>query len=304
MHTTWNQVRGGDGGTRTGRPSSRDPNFLNMPKEIKDSLDFIMPTHIAGLQLLPRIRSYILPDKKGHVVGRRDYNQQELRVLAHFEDGALLQTYLDNPRVDVHEYLRQQIKEVLGIEVTRTIAKNLNFGFIYGQGLGSLAAAMNRTVDEVKIFREAQMRVLPGLRALSKGITERAKSGQPIRTWGGREYYTEPPAFSKKFNKVMTFEYKLINYVCQASAADITKESIIRYDSARREGRFMLSVYDENDISVPKGALKREMLILRECMMSVELDVPLISDGEWGPNLGELADLNEPAPDLSRWGIK
>lgn len=90
----------------------------------------------------------------------------------------------------------------------------------------------------------------------------------------------------------------------QGSSADVTKESIIRYDSVRKDGRFMLSVYDENDIDAPKGALKKEMLLLRECMMSIELDVPLMSDGEWGPTLGDLEELREPAPDLSKWGMK
>lgn len=312
MHTNWNQVRqakggagdtGDTGGTRTGRPSSNDPNFLNMPKKVEDGLAFKMPTHIPGLPLLPRVRSYILPDEKGHVIGRRDFNQQELRVLAHFEDGALLQAYLANPRLDVHQYLRDQIRVLLGIDVSRTITKNLNFGYLYGQGVGALALAMDRTVEEVQQFRKAQMAALPGLKGLSDAIKGRVKQGLPIVTWGGREYYVEPPAYSKKFDKVMSFEYKLINYLIQGSSADVTKESIIRYDSVRKDGRFMLSVYDENDISVHAKALKPEMLLLRECMMSIELDVPLLSDGEWGPDLGNLQDLKEPAPDLSRWGL-
>jgi DNA polymerase I-like protein with 3'-5' exonuclease and polymerase domains len=301
MHTNWNQTRGGDGGTRTGRPSTSKPNFLNMPKEVADnaSTGFIMPTHIAGLPLLPRVRSYVLPDKKGHVIGRRDFNQQELRVLAHFEDGALLQAYLANPRLDVHEFLMHKIIETLGINVDRRITKNLNFGYIYGQGMGSLADIMNRTVEEVKKFRDAQMLVLPGLKELNSGIKRNARNGDPIHTWGGRVYYVEEPKVIQ--GQLRTYDYKLLNYLVQGSSADITKESIIRYDAARKEGRFMLSVYDENDISVPKGALKQEMLILRDCMMSIEIDVPLLSDGEWGPNLGDLQDLKEPTPDLSRW---
>lgn len=301
MHTNWNQVRQAGGGARTGRPSTNDPNFLNMPKAVKDGLTFIMPTHIKDLPNLPRIRSYILPDARGHVIGRRDYNQQELRVLAHFEDGALMQAYLNNPRLDVHSFLMEEIRSTLGIQVDRTITKNLNFGYIYGQGIGSLAEAMERTVDEVKKFRAAQMQVLPGLADLTKNIKAKVRAGQPIRTWGGREYYVEPPMVIK--GRLVQFDYKLLNYLVQGSAADITKESIIRYDEARKDGRFMLSVYDENNISIPKKALKSEMLILRDCMMSVELDVPLISDGEWGATLGDMQALKEPAPDLSRWAI-
>jgi DNA polymerase-1 len=310
MHTNWNQVRQSksdreNGGTRTGRPSTDSPNFLNMPKRTKESEvgGFIMPTHIAGLPLLPVVRAYILPDAKGHVIGRRDFNQQELRMLAHFEDGALLQAYLADPRLDVHDFLMREIVNTLGVDVDRAITKTLNFGYIYGQGLGSLAERMERTVADVKMFRAAQMKVLPGLKGLSDNLKARARAGQPITTWGGRQYYVEEPRWSEKESRWLSFEYKLLNYLVQGSSADVTKESIIRYDAARKDGRFMLSVYDENDISVPKKALKSEMLILREAMMSIEVDVPLLSDGEWGETLGALTALKEPAPDLSRWSL-
>ena len=310
MHTNWNQVRQSKndretGGTRTGRPSTDSPNFLNMPKTVKESEigGFVMPTHIAGLPLLPKIRSYIVPSKKGWLIGRRDYNQQELRMTAHFEDGALLQAYLEDPRLDVHEFLRVQIVDGLGIEVDRAITKTLNFGYIYGQGLGSLAEKMERSVDEVRAFRTAQMKMLPGLKGLSDSLKQRAKLEQPIVTWGGRQYFVEEARWSEKDNRWLSFEYKLLNYLVQGSSADVTKESIIRYDDVRKDGRFILSVYDENDIEAPAKAMKAEMLRLREAMMSIEVDVPLMSDGEVGPTLGDLEDLKEPAPDLSRWSI-
>lgn len=310
MHTNWNQVRQAKsdrdtGGTRTGRPSSDTPNFLNMPKKVKASemTGFAMPTHIKGLPELPKIRSYIIPDQKGWVIGRRDFNQQELRVLAHFEDGALLRAYLEDPRLDVHDFLMNEIRNTLGIDIDRAVTKTLNFGYIYGQGMGSLAEKMERTVDEVKSFRNAQMSVLPGLKKLSDALKARARAGQPIHTWGGREYYVEEPVYSEKYGRWQTFEYKLLNYLVQGSSADVTKESIIRYDEVRRDGRFILTVYDENDIAAPKGAIKAEMLRLREAMMSIELDVPLLSDGEVGLTLGDLEPLKEPAPDLSRWSL-
>jgi DNA polymerase I-like protein with 3'-5' exonuclease and polymerase domains len=311
MHTTWNQVRqtkggmGDTGGTRTGRPSSDSPNFLNMPKAFKEGGigEYVFPAHITGLPQLPKVRSYILPDEKGHVIGRRDFAQQELRILGHFEDGALLQAYLENPLLDVHEFARAAIEDLIGLDVGRGVTKTLNFGYIYGQGLGSLAEKLDRTVEDVKSFRDAQMAAIPGLKKLSDDIKARSARDLPIRTWGGREYYVEPKQWSEKYDRWQTFEYKLLNYLIQGSAADITKESLIRYEEVRRDGRLMLTVYDENNISVPKKAAKHEMLLLREAMMSIELDIPLMSDGEVGPNLGELVALDEPAPDLSRWGM-
>lgn len=308
MSTNWNQVRQskGDratGGTRTGRPSTDEPNFLNMPKKVRDAAagGFIMPTHILGLPELPRVRSYILPDEKGHIIGRRDFAQQELRVLAHFEDGELMQAYLRTPDLDVHEFLMQQIKAMFGLDVDRYVTKILNFAYVYGQGLGATAAMLECTVEEVKRFRDAQMRVLPGLKALSAALKQLAKEDKPLRTIGGREYYCEPPAYSERFGKMMSFEYKMLNVLVQGSSADLTKEVLIRYDEARQNGRMILSVYDEVDISVPKPAARKEMLLLRDVMLSLDTDVPMLSDGELGPNLGELLAIKEPKPDLSRW---
>lgn len=309
MRTTWNQVRqskggaGDTGGTRTGRPSTQDPNFLNMPKPFKEGGvgQYLFPAHIRDLPQLPKVRSYIVPSRKGWLIGRRDFAQQEIRLVAHFEDGALLQAFLDDPRLDVHEFTRQAIEEHIGLDVGRAVTKTLMFGYIYGQGLGSLAETLERSVDEVKAIRNAQMGVLPGLKGLSAGIKARSAQGLPITTWGGRQYYVEPPKLID--GEWRRFEYKLLNYLIQGSAADVTKESIIRANDVLTDSRFILSVYDENDIEAPAKALKKEMLKLREAMMSIEIDVPLLSDGEYGPNLGDLEDLKEPLPDLSRWGV-
>lgn len=294
IYTNWNQVRqahGNDGfaGARTGRLSS-NPNFQNIPKTFEDKDDgYVHPT-VMEFTPLPRMRRYILPDKGG-VIGHRDYNQQELRILGHFEDDKLCQAYNDDPRLDVHTYVQQAIKDILHLEINRSSTKILNFGMIYGMGLGKLADGTKSTVEEAKKLKNAQLEALPGLKALNKGITELSKSGQPIRTWGGREYYVEEPMFIN--GRRQTFEYKLLNYLIQGSAADCSKQSVINYHEIKKEGRFLITVHDENNISCPKGAIKREMAILREAMESVKFDVPMLSDGKTGPNWGELVKFVE-----------
>jgi DNA polymerase I-like protein with 3'-5' exonuclease and polymerase domains len=90
----------------------------------------------------------------------------------------------------------------------------------------------------------------------------------------------------------MDFYYKLLNYLVQGSSADVTKEGLIRYDShPKRESRFLVTVYDEINISTPslKGlsakakqdCAKREMQFLRESMEGIPgIDVPMLSDGK------------------------
>jgi DNA polymerase I-like protein with 3'-5' exonuclease and polymerase domains len=148
-------------------------------------------------------------------------------------------------------------------------------------------------VEEARFIKAAQRKAIPGLAELDAGIKAAARAGDPIRTWGGRLYYTEEPKMID--GRMRTFEYKLLNYLIQGSAADCTKEAVIRFDEARRESRFLVTVHDEINISAPAKAMKQEMQILREVMASVEFDAPMISDGKVGKSWGTLTKFKEAA---------
>jgi DNA polymerase-1 len=292
INTTWNQVRqsrsSGNNGTRTGRPSTSDPNFLNLSKSWYDKNDgYVHPKHLKSLPELPLVRKYILPDPGG-VFLHRDYNQQELRLLAHFENDKLMDAYNANPRMDVHQFVVDAVYEILGLKLERRAAKVVNFGLLYGMGLGKLSEDMDTDVETAKRIKKAQLSALPGLKALQDDINALAKGGQPIHTFGGREYYPEP---SKIINgRLVDFIYKLLNYLIQGSAADFTKEAIIRYHDVRKDSRFLVTVYDEINISAPKGSVKREMKALREAMEGIpNVDVPMLTDGKSGLTWGDLA---------------
>lgn len=297
IHPNWNQVRqpksedGDSKGTRTGRPSCDNPNLLNLAKSFEDrGDDYTHPTFIKDLAPLPLVRRYMLPDKGG-VWLHRDYNQQELRVLAHFEDGSIMKAYQEDPNLDMHTFVQDEVKRLIGRKFDRTTIKTMNFGKVYGQGLGSLAERLRRTVEEVKGIRDAQNKALPGLPDLEKSIKELAKAGEAIITWGGRLYYVEPPKFVEKFGREMTFEYKLLNYLIQGSSADATKEAIVRfyYSKERKPSwRLLVTVYDEINISAPIKEQKEAMALLKRCMEELEFDVPMISDGKAGKSWGTL----------------
>ena len=305
IHTEWNQVRQSKGakdtaGARTGRLSASL--FMNVPKDFSDKGDGYVHPAFLGVPELPLMRQYVVPDAPDHLWGRRDYNQQELRILAHFEDGALMRAYRENPRLDTHRFVQTKIAEMLGRDIPRSPVKMLNFGFIYGQGVPSMAQKLNAAVEEIDELRRAQLKALPGLPELSKLTKSIGREGGAIRTWGGREYYCEPAGYNKKYKREMTYEYKLLNYLIQGSAADCTKEGVIRYhEHPKKEGRMTVQVHDEVNTSAHKSVFKQEMLIMRECLMSVEFDVPMLSDAEYGKSWGSLTDLKEPAPDLSHW---
>ena len=131
---------------------------------------------------------------------------------------------------------------------------------------------------------------MPGLSQLIRDIKKAVNGGEAVVTWGGRQYFVEPPGEDGRSN-----DYKMLNYLIQGSAADCTKQALINYDSVRKDGRFLVTVHDEINFSAPKGAMKREMKILRDAMADVAFDVPMLSDGKVGVNWGELVKFKEAA---------
>lgn len=298
VHPSWNQVRqygaGKDAGAKTGRMSAS--RFMNVPKPyLEKEGKYEHPKFIPGLPELPKVRRYLLPDD-GTEWCKRDYQQQELRVLAHFEDGALLQAYHDDPRMDIHQMAAEMVCKMLGLPLTpdmRDKMKTIGFGLLYGMGLAALADRMDVDVSTAKKLKSAYLDIFPDLDELQEDLKKRGKQGIALRTWGGRLYYAEAPKYVAKYDRVCSFEYRLLNYLVQGSSADCTKEAIIRYDGAKKHGRFLVTVHDEINICVPKKFVASEMKILYDCMASVEFDAKMLSDGAVGRSWGELEKFKE-----------
>jgi DNA polymerase I-like protein with 3'-5' exonuclease and polymerase domains len=297
IHTSWNQVRDDKGGTTTGRFSST-PNFQNIPNEF-DQLFWSkarpdLPKEPFPLLALPQVRSYVIPGK-GRVLLDRDYSQQEVRILGHYEDATLKAAYLKDPWMDAHDTTQEKLLD-FGLDYERKPVKNTNFGIIYGQGAPSLALKNDLSIEDSKRLMQAiKNNVFPGLKDLFDDLKQRAKNDLPVRTWGGREYFCEEPMYSEKYGRWMTFDYKLLNLIIQGSAADCTKEALIRWNDTKHEDdRFLLSVHDQQTIDTPTKRRDDAMKRLKEAMESVEFDVPMLSEGKWSTtNWFELKDYDK-----------
>lgn len=288
LHPNWNQVKqyreGGrwdeKKGTQTGRLSSDSPNFQNVPTEFVTATGAPLPVP-DGLRSLPLMRRYCLPEP-GHVWLKRDFSSQEIRILAHFEDGSLCEAYRLDPNLDPHQMAVDLIKQMIGIEYARKSIKITGFSIIYGSGARGLAGQLGRPESEAYDIKEAYLAAMPGIRDLMRAVQRRGKSGQFIRTWGGRVYYTEP---SRSVDgRVWDFSYKLLNYLIQGSAADQTKESLCQWHESRRDAIYLATVHDEINISADEKTWEEEMNFLKECMNADRFDVPMLSEGFVGPN--------------------
>lgn len=291
IHTTFYPTLRDDGGTITGRFSSREPNLQNV--STRDKV-------LEGGDL----RALFIPDED-HVLGAFDYKQVEYYLFAHYAIGR------DSDRVrqmliDGMDYHDMAVK-VLGWtgKDARIWAKTFNFGVLYGLGLHGFqdrlrwmfqreAKQRNMLLHEhcmdkygmsyddytAKILNDYYQN-MPFVRPSCEAIKAVAKSRGYVRSIGGRIHHKPPDGGI----------YKIVNYLIQGSAADIMKLGLRR---AWESGVFSvlhahLTVHDELVFSIPRTkagveAAKdlAETLLLRD----LKIKVPLKIDTEVGPNWG------------------
>ena len=289
IHPNWNQVRqpnerkGGNKGTRTGRLSSDDPNFQNVIDGSRYQNDLVQ------LEPIPFMRKFVTPEE-GHVWLKRDFSGQEMRILAHYEEGKLYDAYNKNPNLDPHQMVKEIIKDLLGKDFPRKNVKECGFGMIYGMGPKALSGRIGCTMGEAKELQDAYKVAIPGVGIMQAATKARGRDRQPITTWGGRKYYAEEPKIIG--GSYRSFEYKLLNYLIQGSGADQTKQCIIDWDKGRGGSVFMATVHDEINISAPQDQKVQCMEWLRNCMEQKHFDVPMVSDSFIGTNWADLQEFD------------
>lgn len=321
LHPNWNQVRGEDYGTRTGRLSCDHPNLQNPPNKFT----FDIP---SGLPPLPQMRTYLLPEE-GDRWYSRDFSGQEMRILAHFEKGTLLKSFQENPDLDPHQMVKELIQQRTGLSLSRKVVKGVGFGLIYGMGAPGLARQLGVSLQESRQMIDAYHDALPGVAALQKSTQlagrysalatasdrasavyfkarrdselcaaqvkifrdswSRARRAIPttgnVSTFGGRTYEVEKPKIVNQ--RWQTFEYKLLNYLIQGSAADQTKRSMLHWFQNRPEHQtFLATVHDEINISVPEHETDKQLCWAMD--REDGLDVPMRSTLKTGTNWGNI----------------
>lgn len=271
LHSQFSYLRA----TRTGRFSCSKPN---------------------GQQAPPIMRGLVLPDK-GHKWVKLDYSQQELRLLAHFCGGNFKQSYVDNPRSDVHQW----VADLLGIQ--RRDAKAINFGTIYGMGKPALSATLGCTELEAGQFFKTYYGKLPEVKSYIEELKARGRMGEEVLTAGGRKYKAEfeeiaPPPTSGGatfgaalggFNRCL--DYKLVNYIMQGSGVDMTMEAMcLFWERNVPDARITIPVHDDISLSSPHA--KFDLKTLKECMLeAAEMmmpEVPMVVDGGIGETWGTI----------------
>jgi DNA polymerase-1 len=209
------------GGARTGRMSVTDPALQTLPADEEDNP-------------FPVRRAFI--PRPGFFFFMPDYDQMEYRMML---DYARQMDVIEQVKggMDIHDATAKAISDMLGIAMTRSQAKTLNFGLLYGMGIDALAAALKTTVEKARQLRNAYFQALPFVKGFIRRVTHRAETTGYIFNWTGRRSY-----FDKK-----EFCYKAPNALIQGGCCDVLKTAVNLIDDylAGRKSKILMLVHDE-----------------------------------------------------------
>ena len=272
VHTSFNLA-----GTSTGRLSSSDPNLQNIP--IRDTEGKkIRETFIA---------------KEGAELLSLDYNQIELRLLAHIADVKGLKEAFKN-NVDIHSSTASQIFKVPIENVDASLrrkAKAINFGIIYGISSFGLSRNLKITRSESQEFIDNYFKQFPEIRDYMKTTVEMAKNSGFVTTLFNRKIYL--PNIDTKGPAGGFAERAAINAPIQGSASDIIKRAMIKIHeflkSSQLEADLLLQVHDElifetNNDNIDEIQKKASEIMEKATLPYLYLDVPLKVEGGYGIN--------------------
>lgn len=280
----YNQTRGSEeGGTRSGRYSSSNPNLQQVMADVKESKNKVL-LELLQLFLYEKfgyrftgLRAFLLPDEDSILISV-DYGQQELRLLAHFERGELMQHYIRDPNFDLHDYIRRFIFKQTGIDYPRKFIKVTVFSIIYGAGKKKIQMQLDVDWKTAETVYDGVFAAVPGLRRLIDDLKDLAADDLPLTTWGGREYFCEEDQFNPKNGEYFSLEYKMLNYQIQPSAADMTKQGMIQVRQRVPEARLAVQVHDELLCMAPRWSCGPR---ISAAMCDIKLNVPVLADPKY-----------------------
>ncbi|MBW3653029.1 MAG: DNA polymerase I [Actinobacteria bacterium] len=266
IHTTFLQAA-----ATTGRLASTNPNMQNVPirtplgREIRGCFDAA----------------------PGNVLLSADYEQVELRVLAHIAGEPVLKEIFVRGE-DVHTATASKVFSTPPDQLDlgqRSQAKMINYGIVYGLSDYGLADRLGIPREEAKEIIDTYLERFPAVRAFIEGtIASATEIGHVTTLWGRRR---QIPELKARNWQVRTLGERLaVNTVIQGTAADVMKLALVRVDAALRDSavRPILTVHDELLFEGPPDEVEGVRELIRREMCAVwEHDPPLAVDIGVGP---------------------
>ena len=267
IHATFNQTV-----ARTGRLSSDAPNLHNIPIRSEEGKVF---------------RTAFVP-REGCVFMVADYNQIELRCIAHLaDDPGLIDAF--NRGIDIHSATAARVFGVEPSSVTsdmRSQAKMISYGLAYGMEAFGLSQRLGVGVGEASEILDAYFAAFPNVKQYMDDTIEEARTKGYTETLFGRRRQI-PELNNPNFRIRQAGERQAMNAGIQGLAADIFKIALVRIDAAIAKAKLkstvILQVHDEVIVECPVAERdKVNAIVLHEMKNAAALKVPLEVNAAWG----------------------
>ncbi|HYP48929.1 MAG TPA: DNA polymerase, partial [Thermoleophilaceae bacterium] len=266
LHTTFNQTA-----ATTGRLSSTTPNLQNIPIRTEQGRE---------------IRACFVAEP-GHLLISADYSQVELRLLAHIAGEEVLKEIFRRGE-DVHTATAEQILGGAPDPGTRSKAKMVNYGIVYGLSAFGLADRLQIPQEEAQEFINRYLERFPAVKRFIEQTIEQATNDGHVTTLFGR-IRRIPELRARQRQTRLLGERLAVNMVIQGTAADIIKVAMVRCrDQLRSAGlatRLVLQIHDELLFEAPEHEVEQASeIVRREMAGAFELDPPQLVDIGAGVN--------------------
>lgn len=264
LHTHFHQAK-----TTTGRLSSSNPNLQNIPIRT-DRGRMIRRAFIA---------------EKSKLLLSVDYSQIELRVIAEITNDRGLKDAFKK-ELDIHaataaEIFNKSLKDVTSED--RRMAKAVNFGIAYGQGVYGLSEALGIERGEAKEIIESYFNKFKGVKEyMLDTVNLASEQGYVESLFGRKRYLDELKSSNQNIRKFG--ERAAINAPIQGTASDLMKKAMIEvFESI--ESPMLLQVHDELLFECDESDVEGEAKEIQTIMESVaDFSVPLKVNTAWGVN--------------------
>lgn len=294
-------------GTVSGRWSSSDPNMQNIP---------------SRSPLLAKMVKNIFVASPGHRLVQIDYSQLEYRIAALLSgDQVMQQVYRDG--LDLHRRTAELISEAAWgikratmegydkdqIKPYRSAAKSVNFGTLYGLGVGTLAKDLGISKAKAQKLVDSIMGQFTDLdRWVKKQIGHARQYGYVHTYFDGKPARWRPlwNIDGKDDGAASSARNSAINSPVQGSAADYMTRSLNEIvDWILADGidaKVVCTVHDSVILEIVEDEVEDVTATVVDIMESwYSGTVPLVADVEVGPKWGKLTEVPKMADGSLDW---
>jgi len=290
-------------GTSSGRYSSSNPNFQNLPRDDK------------------RVKSCIIP-RPGNVFVAADYSQLEPRIFASLSnDKRLLSSFKDGD--DFYSVIGAAVYDKYDCSLKkedpgsfaekypnlRQIAKVVALSSTYGTTAAKMAPAIGKNIEEAQDVIDSYFSRFPSVYNFMLQCHESAKKeGVALSYFGRPRRMPEALNITKLYGKTMHADlpYKVrgtlnqaVNHRVQSTAASVVNRAAIAFCYGRQElaqdipewknVKIVLQVHDELVVECPESIAEDVATILKKSMETTVIfdNIDLIADPKTGKNLAD-----------------